>query len=91
MNCDGFHKDLRQIAVSGRELMGDAREHLNSCLSCKAAFIRECNLFGLIDAGLRVAVNCEIPRGLLPRIRPVARISYRTRKFGRGTKPDTKT
>jgi hypothetical protein len=91
MNCDGFRKGLSQTAASGGEPMGTAREHVNSCPSCKAAFVRECVLFGLIDAGLRAAVNCEIPRGLLQRIRPVAKTSnYRTRKLGRATKRDTK-
>jgi hypothetical protein len=88
MNCDGFRKTLRQTAASGRELVGITREHVNSCPSCKAAFVREFFLIALIDAGLRVAVNCEIPRGLVQRLRSVTRSSI---YLVRATKPDMKT
>jgi hypothetical protein len=91
MNCDGFRKGLRQAAASGGEPMSTAREHVNSCPSCKAAFGGECALFGLIDAGLRAAVNCEIPRGLLQRLRPTAKArTHRSGNSGRATKRDTK-
>lgn len=99
MNCGGFRKCLRQIAASGREPMGTAREHFNSCPSCKATFRRECRFLGLIDAALRVAVNREAPRGLLDRLRPATQgeahwgwISRRrqngTAKDERGSKDD---
>lgn len=87
MNCDGFRKTLRQTAAPGREPMGIAREHTNGCPSCKAALVREYALFSLSDAGLRAAVNCEIPRGFLQRLRRITRSSI---YLVRATEPDTK-
>ena len=69
MNCEAFRGRLKQIAASGEEPRGTSREHVNSCPSCKATFKTECLIFDLIDVALRAAVNCEIPGGLLERLR----------------------
>jgi hypothetical protein len=61
MNCHAFRKGMRQIAASGRDPTGIAREHLDSCPFCKEAFTRERFIFGSIDAALRAAVKYEIP------------------------------
>jgi hypothetical protein len=87
MNCHVFRKSLREIAASGGDPKAAAREHLNSCSSCKAAFVEERVLFDLIDATLRAAVNCVIPAGLLQRIRPVSTDrNFRTRKLRKSKK-----
>lgn len=83
MNCDGFRKVLSQTVASGEEPAGTAREHLNSCLSCKPHL--EENVFFLVQSTQRSArwSHREIPRGFVQRLRPAAKAGTHWWRNGR--------
>jgi hypothetical protein len=69
MPCKHYKDALIEAAGSGVEPQDQLRAHLESCDSCRAAFVEEQNLFASIDAGLHATVNAEVPVSLLPRVR----------------------
>jgi anti-sigma factor RsiW len=69
MPCKHYKDALIEAAASGSQPQGDLCAHLEACASCRAAFAQEQALFSMIDAGLHVTANAEVPASLLPRVR----------------------
>lgn len=69
MSCEHYKDALSEAAATGATPQGELRAHLESCSSCRAAFVQEESLFTAIDANLHAAANAEVPPSLLPRVR----------------------
>ena len=69
MPCENYREALIEAAAAGAAPSPELRSHVDACLSCRAAFHEELQLFAAIDAGLHVGANCEVPASLVPRVR----------------------
>lgn len=67
MFCEAYKRSLTDAAV-GKELAPMLRQHLASCISCRAAFDDELALYAALDSGLRAIANSEVPATLIPRV-----------------------
>jgi anti-sigma factor RsiW len=68
MPCEHFEDALTE-AAAGAEPQGELRAHLKSCAACQVAFEQERSLFAVIDSGMRVVANAEVPPSFVPRVR----------------------
>src|SRR5215472_7642799 len=69
MPCERHKDALVEAAASGTVVRGELRAHLDQCASCRAALAEEQSLFTVIDSGLQVTANADVPPSLLPRVR----------------------
>jgi hypothetical protein len=69
MLCENYREALIEAAAVDARLSPELRSHLDACVSCRAAFVEETQLFAAIDAGLRTAANAEVPPSFFPGVR----------------------
>jgi hypothetical protein len=69
MPCENYREALTEAAAASAAPAGELRLHLDVCVSCRAAFTEEQQLFAVIDGGVRATANAEVPASLLPRVR----------------------
>jgi hypothetical protein len=69
MPCENYREALIEAAAVDARLSPKLRSHLDACVSCRAAFVEETQLFAAIDAGLRTAANAEVPPSFFPGVR----------------------
>jgi hypothetical protein len=69
MPCENYREALREIVAADAVPSSQLRLHLDVCPSCRAAFDEESQLFAVIESGLRMAANTEVPASLIPRVK----------------------
>ena len=69
MLCEHYKEALIEAAANNAPPPGDLRAHLDGCDNCRVAFEREQTVFAVMDGGLRLTVNAEVPAAFLPRVR----------------------
>jgi hypothetical protein len=69
MPCENYREALIEAAAAEDRLSPKLRSHLDACVSCRAAFVEEKQLFAAIDTGLRTAANAEVPPSFFPGVR----------------------
>ena len=69
MPCENYREALIDAAAADSAPSRELRSHLEACVSCRAAFTEEVQLFASIDTGVRATANSEMPASLLPRVR----------------------
>jgi hypothetical protein len=69
MPCENYREALSEAAAVDARLSPKLRSHLDTCSSCRAAFVEETQLFAAIDTGLRTAANAEVPPSFFPGVR----------------------
>jgi anti-sigma factor RsiW len=69
MFCESHRKVLREAALRGERLRGEAQAHLEVCTSCRRSFSEEQALLGLLEGGLRSLANQEVPGSLVLKVR----------------------
>jgi hypothetical protein len=69
MPCENYREALIEAAAVDARLSAKLRSHLDACVSCRAAFVEETQLFAAIDAGLRTAANAEVPPSFFSGVR----------------------
>ncbi len=67
--CEDYREALMEAAAANAEPSHELRAHLDACLSCRAAFAEELQLFSAIDVNVRSIANAEVPSSFLPRVR----------------------
>ena len=69
MTCQRHIAALIDLAASGAKPGSELHAHLQACPSCRAALLRERDLFTSIDSSLRASANAEIPAAFVQRVR----------------------
>lgn len=69
MPCEHYKDALSEAAATGGEPRGELRAHLDDCLSCRATFAEEEQLFAAVDAGLHTVANADPSPSFLLRLR----------------------
>jgi hypothetical protein len=69
MPCENYREALTEAAATDSAPSCELRSHLDACVSCRASFAEELQLFGAIDTGLRASANTDVPPTFLPRVR----------------------
>lgn len=69
MPCEKYQRSIIDAAASGEMLPVSLHSHMGACTSCRATFEDERRLFAAIDAGVRTAVDYEVPASFQASVR----------------------